>query len=214
MSIGQTAGSQRAWARVAGAMYWLVLVADMTGMQVHRGSLRSWLMLAGSVLTVPLALGLYYAVRPVQPRVAGAALGLRLLEATLGCLSVAVGFPAVQAAISGTSSGEVLLRLARWDDATALGAFVFTLGSTLFFALFVRSGYIPRVLAWWGLFASVVALGACSIHLVRPDFPAMTMGAWIPALLAETSTGLWLLIRSVDVGDRGYRRGALRFAKA
>jgi hypothetical protein len=39
------------------------------------------------------------------------------------------------------------------------------------------------------------------VHLLRPSFPAMTMYLWIPMLLAETSTGLWLLIKSVKVAD-------------
>jgi hypothetical protein len=40
-------------------------------------------------------------------------------------------------------------------------------------------------------------MSACLGHLVRPSFSSMAMGAWIPMLLAETSTGLWLLIKSV-----------------
>jgi hypothetical protein len=35
-------------------------------------------------------------------------------------------------------------------------------------------------------------------HLIWPPFSAMNMAAWIPMLLAEISTGCWLLIRSVS----------------
>src|SRR5229473_3067192 len=124
MTTDHAVRSQRAWARIAGLMYWIVLLAD-------------------------------------------------------------------------SSLGTLLLHLAHWDNKTAFAAFVFTIGSTIFFYLFVKSGSIPRVLAWWGLFASVVAMAACLMHLLQPSFPAMTMYAWIPMLLAETSTGLWLLIKSV-----------------
>ncbi len=190
--------SQRAWARVAGFLYWAVLVVDLAGLQLHSSVLGRLLTLAGSLLTVPLALGLYYAVRPVNPSLAAGALCFRLMEATLGTLSTLAGFAALQALLSGTIVGVAILRVAHWDDATSFAAFVFTIGSSIFFYLFARSDYIPRILAWWGLFASLLALAACLTHLLRPAFPAMTMYAWVPLLLAETSTGLWLLIKSVD----------------
>lgn len=197
----QDVRSQRAWARVAGLMYWLVLVLDLSGMQLHATAAGRPLMLAGSVFTIPLALGLYRALRPVQTVLASSALGFRLAEATLGILSTLKGFAGVHAALSGFSFGETLLDLARWDGRTAFSAFVFTIGSTIFFYLFVKSAYIPRVLGWLGLCASLLALAACLTHLLRPAFPAMTMWAWLPMLLAETSTGLWLVVKSVKVAN-------------
>ena len=180
-------------------MYWMVLLVDMTGMQLHASTLSRSLMLSGAILTVPLALGLYYAVRPIQNRLAVTALTFRLLEAALGLLSTLTAFTAVKAELTRSSFGQGSLDLAHWIDSTLFGAFVFTIGSTIFFYLFVRSGYIPRILAWWGLFASVVAFAACATHLVQPQFPAMTLYAWIPMLLAETSTGLWLLLKALKV---------------
>lgn len=198
MTTDHAIRAQRAWARIAGLMYWVVLVADLTGVALHSPLGRA-LALTGALATVPLALGLFFAVRPVQPGWAAAALGCRLLEAALATLSTAAGFAIVRAHLAGTP----LLRLAEWDDRTAFAAFSFTVGSTIFFALFVSSRLIPRLLAGWGLFASVIALLACFTHLLRPTFPAMTMFAWIPMLLAEISTGLWLLLRSVAVATSG-----------
>jgi len=199
MATNDTVRSQRAWARIAGLMYWAVLIVDLTGMQLRSPAASRSLMLAGSLLTIPLALGLYFAVSPVQNTLAGSALGFRLAEAVLGLISTMAGFEGVKTALSRSVFGTTLLNVAQWDNATAFGAFVFTIGSTIFFYLFAKSGYIPRVLSWWGLFASVVAMAACLTHLLRPAFPAMTMYAWLPMLLAETSTGLWLLIKSVEV---------------
>lgn len=172
------------------------MIVDLTGLQLHAPAGR-WLMFSGSLLTVPLALGLYYAVRPAGEVLAMSAVGLRLLEATLGLISTAIGFGFIEAALAASTFGTAVLRFVYWNDAIALGAFVFTIGSTIFFYLFVKSGSIPRVLAWFGLGASIVAMVACLIHLARPSFPAMTMYAWIPMLLAETPTGTWLLINSV-----------------
>jgi len=78
-------------------------------------------------------------------------------------------------------------------------AFIFAVGSTIFFSLFLKSRSIPRLLAGWGLFASLLAMSACLAHLVRPSFSSMNLYAWVPMLLTETSTGLWLLIKSVKV---------------
>jgi hypothetical protein len=74
--------SQRAWGRIAGVLYWIVLLVDLTGLQLHT-SVGRWLTFSGSLLTVPLALGLYYAVRPTGELLARGALGFRLLEAAL-----------------------------------------------------------------------------------------------------------------------------------
>ena len=188
--------SQRVWARVAGLMYWMVLIVDLTGLQLH-APVGRWLMVSGSLLTVPLAVGLFYAVRPAGEVLAMSALGFRLLEATLGVISAAIGFGFVEARLAAFTFGTTVLRFAHWNDAIALSAFVFTIGSTVFFYLFVKSGFIPRVLAWLGLAASIIAMTACLVHLAGPSFPAMMMYAWIPMLLAETSAGTWLLIKSV-----------------
>ena len=195
---GQDVRFRSVWARVAGLMYWVVLIMDLAGIQFHSPIGRS-LSLAGALFTVPLAFGLYYVLKPQQSLLAGGALFCRLLEAMLGTVSVVAGYGAIQTRWSGTSLGDSFLHLAQWDDRTDFTAFLFSIGSTMFFYLFVTSGYIPRILAWWGLLASVLAFSACGYHLVRPSFPAMTMYAWAPMLLAETSTGLWLLFKSAKV---------------
>ena len=204
------ARSQQAWARIAGLMYWMVLLVDLTGLQLHATAGR-WLMFVGSLLTVPLAFGLYYALRPVGQALAAGALSFRLLEAALGLLSTAAGFAVIESRLVQASFGRAVLNLVHWSGATAFGAFVFTIGSTIFFYLFVKSGYIHRVLAWLGLLASAIAMTACLVHFARPSFPAMAMYAWLPMLLAETSTGAWLLVKSVqEPGSPRWKRVGFR----
>jgi hypothetical protein len=180
-------------------MYWVVLLVDLTGMSIHPSNLHSSLMLSGSLFTVLLALGLYYAVKPVHAILALAALACRLVEATLGIVSCIAGFPSLHPRLSDSSLGTAVLHLANWGDSTNFAAFIFAVGSTIFFALFFRARSIPRILSVWGLFASLLAMSACFTHLVSPSFSSMAMWAWIPMLLAETSTGLWLLIKSVRI---------------
>jgi hypothetical protein len=199
MTSDDSVRSQRAWARVAGLMYWAVLLVDLTGMSIHPSNLHSSLMLSGSLFTVLLALGLYYAVKPIHAILALAALACRLVEATLGIVSCIAGFPSLHPRLSDSSLGTAVLHLANWGDSTNFAAFIFAVGSTIFFALFFRARSIPRILSVWGLFASLLAMSACFTHLVSPSFSSMAMWAWIPMLLAETSTGLWLLIKSVRI---------------
>jgi hypothetical protein len=197
MSFDREFESRRAWARLAGLMYLLVLVVDLTGMQIPRPLLGKSLMLTGSLLTVPLALGLYFTLKVFQPITSGIALACRLMEALVGTIATLASFESVRTAFGGTHSGRAALELIEWNKGTSFGAFVFAIGSTLFFIVFLRSASIPRTLSWLGLVASLVALAACTTHLVWPSFPAMNAPAWIPMLVAEISTGCWLLFRPI-----------------
>ena len=184
---------RQTWARVAGLMFLLVLVVDLTGLAVSQPVLSRTLMLSGSILTVPLALGLYFTLKVFRPITSAFALTCRLIEALVGILATLVGFDRVATAFSSAAFGKPLLQFLEWNRATNFGAFIFTIGSTLFFLLFVRSRSIPRALAWLGLAASLAAFTACCMHLVRPHFPAMNAVGWGLMLLAEVSTGGWLL---------------------
>ena len=95
MPLNNDVGFQRTCARMAGLLYWVVLIMDLIGMQIHSPAGRS-LLLAGSLFTVPLAFGLYYAVRPQQPLLAASAFFCRLLEATLGMVSVIAGYASIR----------------------------------------------------------------------------------------------------------------------
>lgn len=190
--------SRRLWARVAGLMYLLVLLADLTGMQMRHSLLGRSLTLTGSLLTVPLSLGLYFTTRVFQPVTAALAFGCRLTEAAIGIIATIAGFEAARTLLGQSTLGITTLQFIAWNRTTNFGALVFSIGSTLFFLVFLRSESIPRVLSWLGLLASLLAFSACAVHLIWPSFSAMNMAAWIPMLFAEISTGCWLLIRSVS----------------
>ncbi len=184
---------RRAWARIAGLMYWLVFGFDFAGMMRGGTPIGHWLSLIGGLLTIPLACGLYAAVAPVHRTIAATAFGFRLLEIALTLLSVAAAFPAIHAAWSGSP----VLRLAEWNNSTGFPALVFTVGSTLFFLLFFRARLIPLAHSALGIVGSVLAFAACLAHLIRPAIPLFIMALWIPIMLGELLTGAWLLIRSV-----------------
>jgi uncharacterized protein DUF4386 len=176
--------SQSSYARLAGVMYLLVLAFDVAA-SLLIGSSHRWglvLLLLGSMSTVLLAVGLYVTVKPVDGNLALAALLFRVAEAAIGGMGVA-----------GAQSGNLSS-----GEATAIPALFFCTGSTLFFYLFLRSTYIPRLLAGWGVFASLVYAAYWLFSLVVPNYPmAVAVAASLPILIAEVGTGLWLLIRGI-----------------
>ncbi len=80
-----------------------------------------------------------------------------------------------------------------------LGLVISTFGKAIFFYLFYRSGLIPKIIAGWGLFASLFVSSA----VVARDFiPALannsiTAAFMLSNLIALVSTGLYLSIRGV-----------------
>ena len=101
--------SRRLWARVAGLAYLLVLVLDLTGLQLSHQLLGKSLMLAGSLFVVPLALGLYFTLKVFQPLASAIALVCRLVEVHAGPLAAVVKFDTVRSAFAGTHLGSVIL---------------------------------------------------------------------------------------------------------
>jgi hypothetical protein len=197
MTLNRDVRSRRIWATVAGLTYLLVLLVDLIGLQLSSQPLGKSLMLAGSLLVVPLALGLYFTLKVFQPIVTAIALAFRIVEAIVGLIVAVARFETVHSTLAGTQLGQAILQFVAWVAATSVDALIFTIGSTLFFYVFVRSASIPKVLGWLGLAASIIAFAACTTHLVRPNIPAVSGAPWIPMLLAELSTGGWLLFRAV-----------------
>jgi hypothetical protein len=203
VSLDRGLQSRRIWSRIAGAAYLIVMIVDLIGLQLPHQTLGKSLMLAGSLFVVPLALGLYFTLKIFQPVASAIALVCRLVETFVGLIAALVRFDAVRSACMGTHFGNAVLNLVAWNEAKSFDALIFTIGSTLFFFVFVRSVAIPRVLGRLGLAASIIAFAACATHLLHPSYPALSAIPWIPMLLAELSTGSWLLFRAVP--ERSHR---------
>ena len=76
------------------------------------------------------------------------------------------------------------------------------LGSTLFFYLFYKSRYIPRPLAAFGVFASVMVLIVSFSILNFPKYAGTLQYGWAPSFLAEVTTGFWLMIVGIRPSAR------------
>ena len=89
-----------------------------------------------------------------------------------------------------------------------VGFFFLGLGSAVFAYLLFRSAYVPRVLAGWGIFASLLlAIGSLGVML-SPWFAVnAAMIYMVPMFFYEVPLGLWLLIRGVRVGGGPAEQG-------
>lgn len=238
MTSIETEKSQIRYARLAGFMYLFVDVAYVLGMfiasrfqvagsftetahkimgaeMLYRIGLSS--VLTGALCTVFLAMGLYVAVKPIDKNLALLALVFRLAEATLfGVVSI-FGFTALGLYIGADSMNafdakQLLVLVKLSSDAGSAGLYIaplfFSMGSILFFYLFLKSNYIPKVLSALGLFGSVLLPIVCFGYLILPQYAGMLQfGLW-PVAIAEVLVGLWLLFKGVNVQPRKEQAGA------
>ncbi len=222
--------SQRAYARFAGLMYFVVLGFDVAGVVTvssiagggnfvetsHQIMASETLYriglccaLVGSLSTILLAIGLYVAVKPADGNLAMMALLFRAAEAATGGVAIVNGFAVLQIHLAANHANAFdasqLGALADLNSraggvGTDVSAIFFSLGSTIFFYVFLKSKYIPRILSAWGIFASLVYAAVWFVSLILPQDSAIAAAyGSVPILLAELSTGLWLLIKGVNV---------------
>jgi hypothetical protein len=224
--------TQRFYARLAGFMYLLNYATSVFGSLVpdrirgsgdfaeqarrivaseflYRTALTS--MAIGWVLIVFLAFSLYVALKPVNARLAQLALFLELGQASVGAVTVIFSFVVLglyTAQPTGVFQNEQLQTLVGIASANFSGfniSMIFLgFGSAIFFYLFYKSQYIPRMLAAWGVFGSVVMIVVSLAMILFPENVRTLQLGWGPLGIAEVGTALWLII----VGIRPRRSSA------
>jgi uncharacterized protein DUF4386 len=224
--------SQIRYARLAGFMYLFVMATEMLGSRIisrfevpgnfaetahriaasealYRVGLSSQLL--GCLCIVFLAMGLYVAVKPIDSNLALLALVFELAEATLGgamlifrsvALRLYIGADGVSAFDASQLSALVKLHSAAYSAGYLFAALFFSMGSTIFFFLFLRSTYIPKVLSVLGVFSSVLAAVAFFGLLIFPGHAAMLKPGSIPIVVVEMLVGLWLLFKGLNLRPR------------
>ncbi|HEX2120253.1 MAG TPA: DUF4386 domain-containing protein [Thermoanaerobaculia bacterium] len=153
-----------------------------------------------------IGVALYVVLRPVNRNLALLAAFWRLADCAI-LAAIMVNDFAVLRLLSGaeylrvfdTPQLQALARLFLSVEAAGfqVGFVMLGLGSTLFSYLWLRSGYIPRAIAAWGIFASMVlAFGTLAIMLF-PPLSVVGMGYMAPMFFYEVGLGLWLLVRGL-----------------
>ena len=227
MYYGPIDSTQRTYARLAGLMYLLNYVTSVFGALtpdrirgsgdfaerarrilaselLYRTALTS--MAIGWVLIVFLAFSLYVTLKPVNKRLAQLALFLELGQASVGAVTVIFSFVVMGLYTSfqpgGTAQNDLLQGFARVVYSATGGGFnismtFLAIGSTIFFYLFYKSRYIPRPLAAWGVFASVLMLIVSLAMILFPNNARALQFGWGPMGIAELGTAFWLMIAGI-----------------
>jgi hypothetical protein len=74
----------------------------------------------------------------------------------------------------------------------------YTIGATMFYYLFYKSGYIPRILSLWGLIAASLAfIGTLFDHLGYD----VSLFVYFPNMPFDLAVGLWLLVKGIRDGS-------------
>jgi len=153
-----------------------------------------------------LAFALYVVLQPANRRLAQLALVLRLGASFVGAGSLM--FRVAQARLYSASADDLFTteQLHTLSAVIQRGAnagvwtswLLMDAGSLLFFVLFLRSGYLPRALAGFGIVASALFIPVVVVMFVFPERSNGLKVLGLPMFLAEVVTALWLLIRGLQ----------------
>lgn len=158
-----------------------------------------------------LAVALYTILKPVNRHLALLAAFWRLADCAILSVNVLNDFAALRflsdAEYLRSFAPAQLQALARaYISIGAAGyqiGFIFLgLGSTVFSWLWLQSRYIPRALAAWGIFASLVLTFVTAAVMIFPALGAAIGLAYMaPMFFYEVGLGLWLLVKGLPHGS-------------
>jgi len=118
---------------------------------------------------------------------------------TLGLLSVATASTLATATDSAATHALGVLLLQQDSYSVFICTMCFAVGSTFYSFLFLRARSIPVLLAWLGIFASVLLVVALPLRLFGLLSGAVNMLIWLPMFVFEVTLALWLLIKGVNI---------------
>jgi hypothetical protein len=168
------------------------------------GTVSDLITFAGDVI---LVWALYVVLKPINRNVALLAAFWRLAECSI-LAGVMLNDFATLRLLSGadylrafdTPQLQALARLfvGVQADGYLIGLVFFGLGSTVFSYLWFKSRYIPRGLAAWGIFSSVVVAIVTLAIMVFPSLAAVVIPVYFaPIFIFEVTLGLWLLFKGI-----------------
>ena len=158
---------------------------------------------------VALTVALYVLLRPVNEDLATLAALWRLAEVSILCVAT-LGSLIALALLSGTNylktfdPGQLhsLARLALGMRGAGynIGLILFSLGSTVFSYLLLKSRYVPRALALWGVFSSLLVLTSAFWAIVFPGSArAPLLASYAALFIYEVTLGFWLLLKGARI---------------
>jgi uncharacterized protein DUF4386 len=160
---------------------------------------------------VVLAVALYVMLKPVNKTLALLALSLKLVEAAIVAAIVLVSFIALQISAGGASfaaftpeqlRAPVGLLLNKHAAIYSVPMVFLGLDMMLFSYLLLRSKYVPRILAGFGILSFALIFIHALIFMLAPRYATMPINQilfYAPSGLFEIVIGIWLLSKGLKV---------------
>jgi len=161
-------------------------------------------------IDVVLIWALYVLLKPVNRNLALLAVFFRLVETTIACVAIIISYVAMQfvsdADHSKAFDTNQIQSLSVLHVTYALSfvvvAIFLGLGSTIFNYLLFKSRYIPKALAAWGIFASLLLLMSQFAIIIFPAIEKIIIPAcYGPIAIDEIALGFWLLIKGANIPE-------------
>jgi uncharacterized protein DUF4386 len=221
-------------ARVAGLAFLLYIAVSLTGgilsgrassgdgvaaqlasIAAHASQMRVAILLTlmGCICALVLAVTLWALTRDEDPDLAVMVLTCRTAEGVISALALprmagrlwlatATG-PNAPDTVAAKAIESYLFRLPGWS--TTVSAIFFAFGSLVFCWLLLRGRIVPVVLAWLGLFASIVVVLGLPLELVGILQGSMSQLMWLPMLAFEVPLGVWLILKGAAIPQSSVR---------
>jgi hypothetical protein len=166
------------------------------------------------VIVVVLLSSLYVILRPVDRLLALIGALFRLVFALLwllttlnllGALRLVGNGPYLQAFETNHLQALARLQIAANFDDYYVGLPFFGLAATVCGYLWFKSGYIPRILAAFGVIASAWCVICAFIFLIFPHFNRVVNDYWFdsPMAIFELVLSFWLLFKGIGTSNHG-----------
>lgn len=161
-------------------------------------------------IDVVLIWALYVLLRPVNRNLALLAVFFRMVETTIACVAIINYYVAMQFVsdadhLKAFDSNQIQT-LSILHDTYALTFIVVAiflgLGSIVFNYLLFKSGYVPKALAAWGIFSSLLLLTSQFAIIIFPEVEKTIIPAcYGPIAIDEIALGFWLLLKGVNIPE-------------
>jgi hypothetical protein len=156
---------------------------------------------------VVLIAALYVVLKPVSRGLALVAAFWRLVETSIVVVALLNNFEVLRL-LSGSAYLRVFeadrlqalarLSISKYGAAYQVGLLFFGLGSAVFAYLWFKSRYIPRGLAGWGVFSSLLVVTYVLAFIIFPNLPdKLELPSLIPMGIFELTMGFWLLFKDL-----------------
>lgn len=170
--------------------------------------------IANNILTfaidIALIWALYLLLQTVNRSLALLALFFRMIETAIACVAIISYYVAMQFVSDADQSkafdpGQLqALSVMHYSYGLTFNivAIFLGIGSTLFNYLFFKSKYIPRALAAWGIFSSLLLLLSQFAIIIYPNIEKTIIPAcYGPIVIDEIALGFWLLFKGAKISE-------------